>query len=122
MFVTLSHINSFLLSLGIPRLEYLAFSYCNVFASFSPYFYPELIREGFFFIPKSYTVSVQYLNTLLPNLRHLKLQGVHVHWLVLNLILTWQNNVSLVSLELNYHSRDVHPSVEEFCQLLSSNP
>jgi len=72
------------------------------------------MREGFFFIPKSYTVLVQYLNTLLPNLHHLKLQGVHVHWSVLNLILTWQNNVSLVSLELDYYSRNVRPSLEEF--------
>ena len=121
MFVALSHINPFLLSLGALQLEYLALSRCNAFASFSPYFYPESMREGFFFIPKSYTVSVQYLNTLLPNFCHLKLQGVHVHWSVLNLMLTWQNNVSLMSLELDYHSRDVCPSLEKFCQLLSSN-
>ena len=36
-------------------------------------------------------------------------------------MLTWQNNVSLVFLELDYHSRDVRSSLEEFCQLLSSN-
>jgi len=47
MFVTLSHINPFLLSLGVPQLEYLAFSYCNEFASFSPYFYSESMKEGF---------------------------------------------------------------------------
>jgi len=121
MFIALSHINPFLLSLGTPWLQYLAFSCCNEFASFSPYFYPESMKERFFFIPKNYTVPVQYLNTLLPNLYHLKLQGVYVYWLALNLMLIWQNNVSLVSLELDYHSRDVHPSLEEFCQLLSSN-
>jgi len=121
MFVAFSHINPFLLSLGALQLEYLALSCCNVFSSFSPYSYPELMREGFFFIPKNYTVPVQYLNTFLPNLCHLKLQGVHVHWSVLNLMLTWQNNVSLVSLELDYHSRDVCPSLKEFCQLLSLN-
>jgi len=121
MFVALSHINPFLLSLGAPRLEYLALSRCNEFASFSPYFYPESMKEESFLTPNDYTVPVQYCNALLPNLRHLKLQGVHVHWPMLNLMLTRQNNVSLVSLELDYHSRDVRPSLEEFCQLLSSN-
>jgi len=121
MFVALSHINPFLLTLGAPRLEYLALSRCNAFASFSPYFYPELMKEGLFFTPNDYTVHVQYCSTLLPNLRHLKLQGVHVQWSMLNLMLTRQNNVSLVSLELDYHSRDVRPSLEEFRQLLSSN-
>jgi len=88
MFIALSHINPFLLSLGTPQLQYLAFFHCNEFASFSSYFYSESMKEGFFFIPKNYIVPVQYLNTLLPNLHHLKLQGVHVYWLVLNLILT----------------------------------
>jgi len=36
-------------------------------------------------------------------------------------MLTQQNNVSLVSLELDYHSCDVRLSLEEFCQLLSLN-
>ena len=121
MFVALSHINPFLLSLGAPRLEYLALSRCNEFASFSPYFYPESMKEESFFTPNDYTVPLQYCNTLLPNLRHLKLQGVHVHWPMLNLMLARQNNVSLVSLELDYHSRDVRPSLEESRQLLSSN-
>jgi len=36
-------------------------------------------------------------------------------------MLTRQNNVSLESLELDYYSHDVCLSLEEFCQLLSSN-
>ena len=36
-------------------------------------------------------------------------------------MLTWQNNISLMSLELDYHSRNVRSSLEEFYQLLSSN-
>jgi len=122
MFVALSHINPFILSLGAQRLEYLALSRCNEFASFSPDFYPESMKEESFFTPNDCIVPVQYCNTLLPNLRHLKLQGVHVHWSMLNLMLTRQNDVSLVSLELDYHSYDVRPSLEEFRQLLSSNP
>jgi len=122
MFVALNQINPFLLSRGAPRLEYLALSRCNEFASFSPHFYPETMKKKSFFTPDQHTVPVQCCHTLLPNLRHLKLQGVHVHWSMLNLMLTRQNNVSLVSLELDYHSRDVRPSLEEFRQLLSSNP
>jgi len=121
MFVALTQINPFLMSLGAPRLQYLALSRCNEFASFSPYFYPETMKEKSLFTPDEYTVPVQSCNTLLPNLRHLRLQGVHVHWSMLDMILKRQNNVSLVSLELDYHSRDVRPSLKEFCQLLSSN-
>ena len=87
----------------------------------APNFYPESMKEGLFFTPNGYSVPLQYCNTLLPKLRHLKLQGVHVHWSVLYLMLTRQNNVSLVSLELDYHSCDVRPSLEEFHQLLSLN-
>jgi len=88
MFIALSYINPFLLTLGALWLEYLALSCCNMFASFSPYFYPESMKEELFFTSNNYTVHVQYCNTLLPNLCHLKLQGVHVQWSVLNLMLT----------------------------------
>ena len=121
MFVALSQINPFLMSRGAPRLEYLALSRCNEFASFSPSFYPGTMKNKPLFSPDEYTIPVQYCDSLLPSLRHLKLQGVHVHWSMLSLMLMRQSNVSLVSLELDYHSRDVRPSLEEFHQILSSS-
>jgi hypothetical protein len=67
------------------------------------------------------TITTQNCGNLLPSLRHLKLQGVHVDWSTLGQVLCQRANASLTSLELDYHSRDVRPSLEEFHQILTAS-
>ncbi|KAF5354227.1 hypothetical protein D9756_007006 [Leucocoprinus leucothites] len=122
MFIGLSQINPFLMSQGAPRLEYLALSRCNQFASFSHSFYPSTMKDRPLFSHEERSIPTRNCGNLLPSLRHLKLQGVHVDWSMLGLMLSRRpNGASLASLELDYHSRDVRPSLEEFHQILSSS-
>ncbi|KAF9449161.1 hypothetical protein P691DRAFT_668039 [Macrolepiota fuliginosa MF-IS2] len=121
MFVALDRINPFLMTHGAPRLESLTLSRCNEYASYSPDFYPKTMRGKHLFSIDEHTATPQKLGDLLPSLRHLKLQGVHVEWSVLGQILSQRTNASLASLELDYHCRDVRPSPEEFHQILASS-
>ncbi len=106
MFAALDKINPLIMSYSAPRLESLTLSRCNEYASFSPEFYPSEMKDSTLFSFDECVASPENLGDLIPSLRHLKLQGVHVEWTVL---------------ELNYHSRDVCPSLEVFHQLLGSS-
>lgn len=121
MFVALDQINPYIMSHGAPRLESLALSRCNEYASYSPEFSPRSMKGRPLFSFDERTIPAQKLGNLLPSLRHLKLQGVHVEWSVLGQILSQRTNASLASLELDYHCRDVRPSLEEFHQILASS-
>ncbi|KXN91579.1 hypothetical protein AN958_00372 [Leucoagaricus sp. SymC.cos] len=121
MFIALDSINPFLMSQSAPRLEYLALSRCNEFASFSPNFYPQSMRDRPLLSLDDRITPAQPLSHLLPSLRHLKLQGVHVEWSMLGQILSQRTNASLTSLELDFHSRDIRPTLEEFHQILASS-
>ncbi|KAF8806741.1 hypothetical protein BYT27DRAFT_7211794 [Phlegmacium glaucopus] len=57
---------------------------------------------------------------MLPSLKYLSLQGVHVDWDTLCGSLS-TSETGLTSLELAWHSNDVRPSSDQFHKLLSSN-
>lgn len=119
MFVALHHINPTLMSYGAPRLESLSLSRCNEYVSYSPEFHPKSMKNAPLFSFEKQ--SPQNSDQLLPSLRYLKLQGVHVDWSGLGEILNRRTHSSLTSLEIDYHSRDVRPSPEEFYQILASS-
>jgi hypothetical protein len=123
MFVALHRINPFLMSHGAPRLESLALSRCNEYVSYSPEFHPKTMKNAplFSFDQHPASASTQKLDHPLPSLRYLKLQGVHVDWTGLGELLSRRANGSLTSLEIDYHCREVRPSLEEFYQILASS-
>lgn len=121
MFIALNQLNPILMSHGAKRLESLTLSRCNEYASYSPEFYPQNLKGSPLFYLDERIIPTQKFGNLLPSLRHLKLQGVHAEWSTLGEMLSQRGNTSLVSLELDYHCRDVRPSLEEFHQILASS-
>ncbi|KAF8806737.1 hypothetical protein BYT27DRAFT_7190385 [Phlegmacium glaucopus] len=120
MYTALNAINPFITRFGAPLLESLSLMRCNDLISFSPQFQPQQLRDPAFLKTNDTRPDSEHHPNILPSLKYLSLQGVHVDWDTLSDSLS-TSETGLTSLELAWHSNDVRPSSDQFHKLLSSN-
>ncbi|KZT25556.1 hypothetical protein NEOLEDRAFT_349175 [Neolentinus lepideus HHB14362 ss-1] len=110
-----------------PMLESLTLMRCNIFACYSPIFFPEELRDPPY-LPFGGQHERRNLLSCLPKLNRLILSGVHLDWTRIApspsggvdgpRSLPLPSYSSLQTLELSYHCRDVRPTLRHFIQML----
>ncbi|KAF9481769.1 hypothetical protein BDN70DRAFT_784039, partial [Pholiota conissans] len=117
MHSALSLINPAITTHGAPILETLSLSRCNVLPSYYHDFQPAALKSPAFFSGDNNAQS-----DILPRLKNLLLEGVHVDWDALSAGLEASSSSTLESLELRYHCAEVRPTLPQYRRLLSSAP
>ncbi|KAL0959030.1 hypothetical protein HGRIS_014337 [Hohenbuehelia grisea] len=117
MHTALAVMNPSLLAQGAPQLQSLVLVRCNDFISHGSDFQPHHLKDSPFLATAPASATESAAAGVFPRLRHLVMQGVHGHWAALPSALQAR---CLETLELSSHSLQVRPTVDEFCNILSS--
>lgn len=114
MHSALSIINPAITTYGAPLLETLSLLRCNVLPSYCHDFQPATLKSPAFLSGGDLRFNI------LPRLKHLVLEGVHVDWDALSIRLDSAPSKTLESLQLGYHCAEVRPTLLQYRKILSS--